>query len=106
MVLTAQQITAFFTDDNNGMAMVADTVLKIRDEGINNPDNLRDFYKDTLDQVASSLRKPGIGFRILTLVLPLVTRFLVRPMYLELRAFRGFWKQRIQSVTTRLLAAF
>jgi len=59
MPLTAAQITAFFEDANNGMAMVHDTVVKIRDEGIGHPQDLVEFDKDTLGQVAESLRKPG-----------------------------------------------
>ena len=41
------------------MAIPHATVIKLQDEGINDPDDLTDFTKDSLMQVAENLRKPG-----------------------------------------------
>ena len=58
MPLTAAQITAFF-ENADQMGIARETVLKLQQEGINEPDDLVEFDKDTLNQVAENLRKPG-----------------------------------------------
>ena len=58
MVLTAAQITAFFTDANQ-MAIQQATLAELENEGISTPDDLADFDKDTIRQVAQNLRNPG-----------------------------------------------
>ena len=58
MVLTAAQITAFFTDADQ-MGMPQRTVNQLANEGIANPSDLVDFEKDTLAMVAENLRRPG-----------------------------------------------
>jgi hypothetical protein len=57
MVLTAAQVTAFFTA-NDQMAMDADTVAQLAVEGIQHPDDLREFEEEGLKQVADNLRRP------------------------------------------------
>jgi len=58
MVLTAAQVRAFF-EDADQMVILHLTVIKLQDEGIDDPDDLTDFTKDSLMQVAENLRKPG-----------------------------------------------
>jgi hypothetical protein len=58
MPLTAAQIASFFEDDDQ-MGLTNETVNKLVEEGIDDPDNLSDFDKDMLKQVAENLRKPG-----------------------------------------------
>ena len=58
MVLTAAQVTAFFTDADQ-MGMPQRTVDQLVNEGITAPDDLVDFDKDTLAMVAENLRRPG-----------------------------------------------
>ena len=58
MVLTAAQITAFFTDADQ-MGMPQRTVNQLANEGIASPSDLVDFEKDTLAMVAENLRRPG-----------------------------------------------
>ena len=58
MVLTAAQITAFFTDADQ-MGMPQRTVNQLANKGIASPSNLVDFKKDTLAMVAENLRHPG-----------------------------------------------
>ena len=41
------------------MAIPGDTMIQLRNEGINNVADLIDFNKDTLKQVADNLRRPG-----------------------------------------------
>jgi hypothetical protein len=60
MVLTAAQVTIFF-EDANGMAIPNATVLQLVAEGINNVDDLSEFDKDTIQQIASNLRRPPAG---------------------------------------------
>ena len=58
MVLTAAQVRDFF--ENNGqMAIPHATVVQLENEGITTVDDLIDFDKDTLQQVADNLRRPG-----------------------------------------------
>jgi hypothetical protein len=58
MVLTAAQTTAFFeADDQMGIPHI--TVIQLQNEGISIVDDLVDFDKDTLQQVADNLRRPG-----------------------------------------------
>ena len=58
MVLTAAQITQFFTANDN-MAIPAATVAQLANEGIQTPSDLSDFDKDSMKQVADNLRNPG-----------------------------------------------
>ena len=58
MVFTAAQTAAFFTGANQ-MAIPNETVAALVNEGITSVDDLIDFDKDSLLQVAESLRKPG-----------------------------------------------
>ena len=60
MVLTAAQITSFFEDPNQ-MALSNATRTQLNVEGIVTVDDLLDFDKDSLDQVANNLRSPGGG---------------------------------------------
>jgi hypothetical protein len=58
MVLTGAQMTSFF-ESNDQMGIPHSTVLQLQDEGISTVDDLSDFDKDTLKQVADNLRHPG-----------------------------------------------
>ncbi len=58
MVLTAAQITSFFTDADQ-MGLQVATKDKLADEGIQNPSDLADFDEDTLKKAAANLRNPG-----------------------------------------------
>jgi len=60
MVLTNAQATAFF-EDANQMAIAPATRVQLAVEGIATVDDLHDFDKDSLDQVASNLRHPVGG---------------------------------------------
>ena len=57
MVLTAGQTTAFF-EDNDQMGIPNATRVQMQAEGITTPDDLVDFHKDELRQLAENLRKP------------------------------------------------
>ena len=58
MVLTAAQTTAFFEHaDQMGIPHV--TVVQLQAEGITSVSDLADFNKDSLQQLADSLRRPG-----------------------------------------------
>ena len=41
------------------MAILHEMVIKLCDEGIDGPNDLKDFDKDTLHQVAENCHKPG-----------------------------------------------
>ena len=58
MVLTAAQTTSFFRDADQ-MGIPQATVTQLQVEGITTLSDLADFDKDTLQQVADNLRKPG-----------------------------------------------
>jgi hypothetical protein len=58
MVLTAAQITAFFTDVDQ-MGLPDATRIKLQAEEINEPSDLADFDEDTLKKAATKLRNPG-----------------------------------------------
>ena len=60
MVLTAAQITSFFQTATQ-MAIPNETRTQLSVEGIKTVDDLLDFDKDSLDQVANNLRRPGGG---------------------------------------------
>ena len=60
MVLTAAQTTAFF-ENAAQMAIPNATVLELANEGINTVDNLAEFDKETIDQIASNLRRPAVA---------------------------------------------
>ena len=58
MVLTGTQTTAFFEQpDQMGIPHV--TVLQLQAEGITSVSDLADFNKDSLQQLADNLRRPG-----------------------------------------------
>ena len=57
MVLTAAQTTVFF-ENADQMAIPNATVLQLVAEGINTVDDLSEFDKDTIQQIASNLRRP------------------------------------------------
>lgn len=58
MVLTAGQTQAFF-EDAAQMGIPHSTVIQLRAEGIQAVGDLVDFDKDTLQQIADNLRRPG-----------------------------------------------
>jgi hypothetical protein len=60
MVLTAGQTTAFF-ESADQMAIPNATVLQLVAEGIDSVDDLAEFDKDTIYQIASNLRRPPAG---------------------------------------------
>ena len=54
MVFTAAQRTAFFKN-NDQMGIPHATVVKLQEEGFSCPDDLVDFDKDTIKQIADNL---------------------------------------------------
>lgn len=58
MVLTALQITAFFEAPAQ-MGVPNCSVVKLREEGMNNGYDLHEFTKETIAKVASNLCCPG-----------------------------------------------
>ena len=58
MVLTANQVRAFFHADNQ-MAIPVATIVQLVQEGIEHPDDLQDFDKDYLKDVANNLSNHG-----------------------------------------------
>ena len=58
MVLTAVQTTAFFRDGDQ-MGIPQAMVAQLQIEGITTISDLADFEKETLQQMADNLRKPG-----------------------------------------------
>ena len=58
MVLTANQITAFF-ENNDQMAIPHDTRLQLIAEGITTVDDLTDFDEASLKLLSDNLRRPG-----------------------------------------------
>jgi len=58
MVLTAAQMTAFF-EQGAQMGIPHATVVQLRAEGIETLDDLADFDKDSLQQLADNLWHPG-----------------------------------------------
>jgi hypothetical protein len=59
MVLTAAQTTAFF-ENADQMAIPNATVMELVNEGINTVDDLAEFDKETIDQIANNLRRPAV----------------------------------------------
>jgi hypothetical protein len=57
MVLTNAQVTAFFQDADQ-MAIPARTRVQLATEGITHPDDLFEFKKDGLKQIAENMRRP------------------------------------------------
>jgi predicted RecB family nuclease len=57
MVLMAAQTTAFF-EQATQMAIPNATVMQLVAKGINTVDDLAEFNKDTIGQIASNLRRP------------------------------------------------
>jgi hypothetical protein len=60
MVLTAAQTTAVF-ESAKQMAIPNATVLELFNEGINTVDDLAEFDKETIDQIANNLRGPAVA---------------------------------------------
>ena len=58
MVLTNAQTTAFFEHETQ-MGIPAATVMQMQQEGITSVIDLAEFDKDSLQQLADNLRKPG-----------------------------------------------
>jgi predicted DNA-binding WGR domain protein len=58
MPLTAAQTTAFF-ENAAQMGIPHATVIQLQDEGISTVDDLADFDKDTIEQIAANLRRPA-----------------------------------------------
>ena len=58
MVLTGAQVTAFF-EDADQMGIPNATVVQMQTEGITTVNDLADFDKDSLQQLADNLRRPG-----------------------------------------------
>ena len=58
MVLTAAQTIAFF-EDAAQMGIPHATVIQLQAEGISTVNDLADFDKDSLQQLADNLRRPG-----------------------------------------------
>jgi hypothetical protein len=58
MPLTAAQQTAFF-EEAAQMGIPNATVVQLQQEGIDNVDDLVDFDKDTIEQIAANLRRPA-----------------------------------------------
>jgi hypothetical protein len=58
MVLTAAQTAAFYEQDAQ-MGIPNATVIQMQNEGINTVNNLADFEKDTIEQIAANLRRPA-----------------------------------------------
>ena len=58
MVLRANQVRAFFHADNQ-MEISVVTIVQLVQEGIEHPEDLQDFDKDSLKDVANNLRNPG-----------------------------------------------
>jgi predicted RecB family nuclease len=54
MPLTAAQTTAFFEQDAQ-MGIPNETVVQLQQEGIRTVDDLVDFHKDTMEQIAANL---------------------------------------------------
>ncbi len=60
MVLTAAQTQAFFTQPNQ-MGIQPATLAQLNIEGINTVDDLAEFNKDSIEQLAANLRRPAGG---------------------------------------------
>jgi hypothetical protein len=58
MPLTAAQTTAFFEQDAQ-MGIPNETVIQLQQEGITTVEDLVDFDKDTMEQIAANLRHPA-----------------------------------------------
>ena len=78
MVLTAAQMTTFF-EHADQMGIPHATVLQLQSEGITLVSDHADFNKDSLQQLADSLRCPG---RTPTLQLNLDQPFQLHHLYL------------------------
>ena len=60
MVLTNAQTTAFF-EDADQMGVPNATVVHLNTEGITTVDDLSEFDKDTIEQIAANCRRPPGG---------------------------------------------
>ena len=57
MPLTAAQRTAFF-EDATQMGITNSTVIQLQTEGLNGVEDLTNFDKETIEGIASNLRRP------------------------------------------------
>jgi hypothetical protein len=69
MVFTGGQTTAFF-ENVDQMGIPHATVIQLVEEGIDEVQDLAEFDRDTLTQVADNLRRPEVVFPTQTLLLP------------------------------------
>ena len=58
MVLTAAQTTSFFVN-NEQLGIPLATVIQLQQKGLDTIDNLADFAKDSLLQLANNLKCPA-----------------------------------------------
>ena len=58
MVLTAVQVTAFFTEEAQ-MGLLAATRVRLQKEGLTSVDDLLDFLPADIKQLAETMKKPG-----------------------------------------------
>jgi hypothetical protein len=61
MVLTIAQTTVLFFEEPDQMAIPAATVQQLSNEGINTIDDLLEFDKDSIEQIAQNMRRPPAG---------------------------------------------
>eukprot|EP00957_Ditylum_brightwellii_P048745 3698594-Ditylum_brightwellii.AAC.1 len=59
MVLTNAQTTVFF-EDNDQMAIPHNTVVHLVNKGISTVDDLEEFQKTDIEQIAANLRRPTV----------------------------------------------
>ena len=72
MVLTAAQTTAFFENPDQ-MGIPHETMVQMQEEGIQMVADLADLEKQSLQQLADNLRKPGGRIPGATIPMPAFT---------------------------------
>ena len=82
MVLTAAQTTSFF-ENADQMGVQHATVVQLALEGIQTVDDLADFDKEALQQLADNLQRPGIESPTPIQGQPLDRPFQHQPLFLE-----------------------
>ena len=90
MVLTAAQTTSFF-ENADQMGVQHATVVQLALDGIQTVDDLTDFDKEALQQLADNLRCPGVESPTPILVQPLDRLFQHQPLCLE-QNLRNAWE--------------
>ena len=58
MVLTVRQVTTFF-ENTTQMAMPHSARIQLQSEGISSPNDLVEFYADSISTISNNLRRPG-----------------------------------------------